>query len=219
MRSTDLLLVAVVALFSNSVVADTSDSQTDQVARTADGVWVGESYLLRTPTRVQAIVRTSDLDPGATMSVWWRIYNRPQHCATPFVCEVSDIDNPKVDGSQLHATAFEVSAANGAATVVASLYRTAAYAQGKTRFADALSEGYLKGRGLRRPMHAEVELLLASHGRSADPDVVGPTAAVDQLLTPGGTRLDCVDPNSPVAQRTFRCGVIQRVDHSGRASQ
>ena len=52
-------------------------TQNDNVIRTADGVPVGESTLIRTENRINVVMRTSDLDPGAAMTVWWRIYNRP----------------------------------------------------------------------------------------------------------------------------------------------
>lgn len=186
------------------------------VARTADGVVAGDSTLLRYSNRINAVVRTSDLDPGAAMTVWWRIYNRPRHCAVPYACEIADLSNPDVDGSQLHATAFVVGNADGTATVIASLYRTAVRAQGGEAFSESLAEGFLNGRGLRRPMNAEVELLLASHGALADPIIVGEGAALDQLLSPGATPTDCNDPAVPTAARTFRCGVIQKANHSGQ---
>lgn len=189
--------------------------QVDPIVRAADSVWVGESSLLRFPNRIQAVIRTSDLDPGAAVTIWWRIYNRPEHCAVPFVCEAADLSNPKVNGSQLHAGAFVVDDAQGEVTVVTSLYRVAAHAQGRQRFSDSLEEEYLTGRGLRRPKNAEVELLIASHGRVANADEVGEEAALEQLLTPAGTRIDCTDPASPAGLRTFRCGVVQRVDHGG----
>lgn len=191
-------------------------SQFDPVIRTADGAAVGDSTLLRFPNRVNVVMRTTDLDPGAAMTAWWRIYNRPQHCAVPYACEMSDLDNPDVDGSQLQATAFVAGNADGTATVVATLYRSAAKAQGGESFAHSLTEAYLKGRGLRRPMHAEVELLLASHGRLADPLDVGEEAALAQLMSPGATPLDCHDPAQATPGRSFRCGVLQKSNHSGR---
>lgn len=199
-----------------SLVRAEGSSQYEPIVRTADGAVVGDSTLLRYSNRINAIVRTSDLDPGAAMTVWWRIYNRPRHCAVPFACELSDLGNPDVDGSQLHATAFVVGNADGTATVIASLYRTATNAQGGESLAESFTEGYLNGRGLRRPMGAEVELLLANHGALADPVMVGEQAALDQLLSPGATPIDCNDPDMPTPARTFRCGVIQKANHSGR---
>lgn len=202
-----------------SMLASVADaemmSQYDAVVRTADGAVVGDSTLQRHDNRINVVLRTTDLDPGATMTGWWRIYNRPRHCAVAFACEASDLDNPDVDGSQLHATAFVVGDADGEATVIATLYRTAARAQGGGSFADSLAEGFLKGRGLRRPHNAEIELLLASHGRTADPAEVGEDAALEQLLTPGGTPLDCADMSASSPARSFRCGVIQKVSHAG----
>jgi hypothetical protein len=202
------------ALLTLSAICSVNAGQVDPVVRIADDAWVGESTLLRFPSRVHAIVFTGDLDPGAAVTVWWRIYNRPQHCAMPYACEVGDLDNPAVDGSQLQATAFVVDDAGGDATVVATLYRTSPRAQGGVPLDESFTEGYLNGRGLRRPMNAEVELLFASHGRLADPGVAGEEAAQEQLLTPGGTLIDCLDPAAPTSSRAFRCGVIQKVDHA-----
>lgn len=202
--------------FLTSLSHAEGQSQYDPVARTADGVIVGDSTMLRNENRINAVIRTSDLDPGAAMTVWWRIYNRPRHCAVPYACEMSDLSNPNVDGSQLHATAFVVGNAAGTATVIASLYRTAAKAQGGEVFSESLTEGFLNGPGLRRPMDAEVELLFASHGALVDPIMVGEEAALDQLLSPGATPTACNDPALPTAARTFRCGVIQKVNHSSQ---
>lgn len=198
----------------SSIAQAASYIQYDVVARTADGTTVGDSTLLRYDNRINAVVRTSDLDPSAAMTVWWRIYNRPQHCAIPYACEISDLTNRNVDGSQLHATGFVVGNADGTATVVATLYRTASKAQGGEHFADSLTGGFLSGRGLRRPLNAEVELLFASHGRLADRVMVGEQTALDQLLSPGATPTDCAVPATPSPGRAFRCGVIQKVNHA-----
>lgn len=208
-----LTVLAMLAIPSIS----NANAETDfaPVLRTADNQIVGDSTLLRFSNRVQAVIRTSDLDPGAAMTVWWRIYNRPRHCAIPYACELSDLSNPMVDGSQLHATAFVAEDARGSAIVVATLYRTARKAQGGQRFDESLSEPYLSGRGLQRPTNAEVELLIASHGAVADPILVGEDGALEQLLTPGGTPIECEDPAQTTAARTFRCGVIQKANHSG----
>ena len=203
-----LIAAASLAVEANDTV------QIDDVVRTADGDITGYSELYRYANRVTAIVRTSDLDPGTAVTLWWRVYNRPQHCAVPFACAASDLDNPLVDGSQLHATTVVAEAADGTATAVATLYRTAARAQGGESLADTLVEGHLKGRGLRRPLNAEVEVLLASHGREADPLKDGADAAATQLTTPTGTQLDCRMPGQGAAGREYRCGVLQRVDHA-----
>lgn len=209
-----LLFALTIVLAAPALADEPYATQTDPIVRIGDGVWVGESTLLRFANRIQAIIRTGDLDPGAAVTVWWRIYNRPQNCAVAFACEASDLDNPAVDGSQLHASAFAVDDADGSATVVASLYRTSARIPGRGRFRDSLPEGYLRGSGLRLPKTAEIELLVANHGRVADRSIVGDEAALAQLLTPTGTQIDCLDPSTVASARGFRCGVIQRVDHS-----
>jgi len=215
MRSSRMVFALIAgALFGSGFAHADPINQYDAVLRTGDGEVVGDSSLIRHVNRVSVVVRTSDLDPGAAMTVWWRVYNKPQNCAVPYACEASDLATPEVDGSQLHATAFVVGDAGGEATVVATLYRTARKAQGGGQFATSLTEGYLSGRGLRRPLDAEVELLFASHGRLADPTIAGEQSALDQLLSPGATPTDCIDPASPSAARRFRCGVIQKANHA-----
>ncbi len=215
MRKSEIVLFFGLAGGLLNAPADAQNNrQVDVVVRSADGAPVGDSTLLRYDNRINAVVRTSDLDPGAAVTVWWRIYNRPRRCANPDACEVSDLDNPDVEGSQLHATGFVVGNADGSATVVATLYRTAKRAYRGGSFADSLTEGFLKGPGLRRPLEAEVELLFASHGGLANRDEVGEQAALDQLLSPGSTPVDCAEPGASEPWRTFRCGVIQRVDHA-----
>ena len=105
-------------LFGAAAHADGYE-QVDSVVRIADGTPVGSAQTIRTQNRVQSIIRTSDLDPGSAVTVWWRIYNRPQHCAIPYACTVADIANPDVHGSQLHATAHKVSESDGTATIIA----------------------------------------------------------------------------------------------------
>lgn len=207
-------VIPMVCIFFSSSVQ--SETQYDSVLRVADGVAVGDATLLRFSNRINVVIRTADLDPGAAMTVWWRIYNRPKHCAVSYACEIGDLSNPDVLGSQLHATAFVVGNADGTATVIASLYRTASSAQGGQGFSESLTEGFLNGPGLRRPKHAEVEILFVSHGAVADPTLVGEEAALDQLLSPGSTPIDCNDPDMQTAARAFRCGVIQKANHTGQ---
>ena len=214
MQTLKLFVLATIAASVVATAEKHAAEQVDDVVRTADGTVVGESSLYRFDNRIHAITRTSDLNPGSAVTVWWRIYNRPRFCAVPFACEASDLDNPDVDGSQLHATATVVGHADGTAIVVSTLYRGAVKAQGGEPIGESFDEGHLKGRGLRRPLNAEVELLFASHGRVADPALDGEQAALEQLLTPVGTQLDCVDPNNPSAGRSYRCGVIQKVNHA-----
>lgn len=178
------------------------------VVRLADGAVVGDSSLVRTPNRLNAVVRTSDLDPGSAVTVWWRIYNRPRFCATD-PCTPADLSNPRVRGSQLHATGIVVEDASGEATLVATAYRTASRVPGGTSFADSLLEGFLSGPGLRRPLDAEIQLVILSHGRALGPEAED---AFAQLTTPDAAFTDCEGDADP-AGRSFRCGALQVATH------
>jgi hypothetical protein len=49
--------------------------QTDAVVRSADGTTVGSALTYRAPTRIQPIIRTTDLDPVSVVPVWWRLHD------------------------------------------------------------------------------------------------------------------------------------------------
>ena len=59
--------------------------------------------LVRTDTGVTMTIHTSGLDPGAAHTVWWVIYNNPEHCAT-HPCTLADLGNADVQGTILNAT-------------------------------------------------------------------------------------------------------------------
>jgi len=68
-----------------------------------DPVEGSSATLVRTDTGLTMTIHTSGLDPGAAYTVWWVIYNNPQHCATD-PCTFADLDNADVQGTILNAT-------------------------------------------------------------------------------------------------------------------
>ncbi|MDJ0788609.1 MAG: hypothetical protein QNK05_17515 [Myxococcota bacterium] len=203
-RTLPTLCLLALGLALPRVAIAEGTTQIDPVVRLADGAVVGESTLYRSDDRVSVVVRTTDLDPGSAVTVWWRIYNRPARCATS-PCTPVDLDVPGVGGSQLHATGVVVGEPSGAATLVATAYRTAGQDQDRERFRDSLPEGFLKGPGLRRPLDAEVHLVILSHGEALP-------ASFDQLTTPSADFTACQD-DTPSPERRFRCGALQGVSH------
>lgn len=92
MQTLKLFVLATIAASVVATAEKHAAEQVDDVVRTADGTVVGESSLYRFDNRIHAITRTSDLDPGSAVTVWWRIYNRPRFCSVPFACEASDLE-------------------------------------------------------------------------------------------------------------------------------
>jgi hypothetical protein len=75
--------------------------------------------LVRTDTGVTITIHTSDLVPGAVHTLWWFIYNNPEHCATD-PCRFVDFDNPDVQATTLYATGHVIGT-NGVGNFAAHL--------------------------------------------------------------------------------------------------
>ena len=89
------VIVAIVVLIIGSVLW-AQNSRAEPVAvshsvlqRFSDGSIVegSSSTLVRTDKGVTMTIHTSDLQPGAAHTVWWAIYNHPEECTTPYVCD------------------------------------------------------------------------------------------------------------------------------------
>lgn len=119
----------------------------------------GHARLLRTRQGVTATAWATGVDPGA-YTLWWVVWNAPQNCATPHQCVESDLADPDV----------EVDIGYGGGHIVGS--------SGRLRFAAHLRVGQelhrfpaefgipVTGTGLTDAAHAEVHLVVRSHGPS-----------------------------------------------------
>jgi len=146
-----------------------ANHQVSAVSRFDDSSEVegAEATLLRTHNNVRMTIKTTDLDPHDTYTVWWVIFNNPEECDDG--CGEPDLFNDAVGGSVLYA-AGHVLGANG-----------------KGNFAGSLREGDLSGcqppweafdleliggdgeldmcrNGLVKPQDAEIHLVVRSHG-------------------------------------------------------
>lgn len=101
------------------------------------------STLVRSVSGLAMTIDTSGLDQG-TYTVWWVIFNHPEHCAK-VPCTAADLSNPKVDAASLLADGDIVSR------------------NGKAHFASGLTR-VLAGPGLKEPRTAEVHLVIRGHG-------------------------------------------------------
>jgi hypothetical protein len=113
--------------------------------------------LVRTDQGVTMTIHTSGLDPGPH-TVWWFIYNNPEHCATD-PCRFVDFDNPDVQPTTLYATGHVIGH------------------NGVGNFAAYLAEGDISGYtvppnlpeqdvlGLVDARKAQIQLAVRSHGQ------------------------------------------------------
>jgi hypothetical protein len=119
------------------------------------------SQLTRDKDSVFASLTTKGLNPGWVYTAWFGIFNNPDQCATR-PCSGADFANPAVMGSRLN-FGGRLIGADGTATYSAYL------AIGDTTSA-------FDGPGLLDPKHAEIHLVVRSHG----PALMG-AAFTDQL--------------------------------------
>lgn len=157
-----VLAVGAFALFGTSAVLARPATQTEAPVVTFDdpSVVTGTTTLLRTHDGIRMTLKTTDLDPRATYTVWWVIFNNPEACALEGVghCVEDDLFNPETGPSILYAAGNVVSP------------------NGKGNFAGSLKTGDLSGcqppwdglelcaNGLEDPDGAEVHLVVRTHG-------------------------------------------------------
>jgi hypothetical protein len=157
---TRVTMAAALVLCGLSSMARADDGgrrRTYQTANIIDfhtGVAVGGAVTMyRGINVVDAAVATSGLDQNAAYTVWWVVFNRPNHCVGG--CGEDDLARPEVRPSVFYAAGF-VTGNDGTANVTAHLE------------AGALPEGVdvLLGRGLHRGngLRAEIHLVVRSHG-------------------------------------------------------
>jgi hypothetical protein len=105
-------------LWAHSSRAEPAAISDSVLQRFSDGSIVegSSSMLVRTDKGVTMTIHTSGLQPGAAHSVWWVIFNHPEHCAVAYACvpnptdlsTTSDLYNLDVKATMLNATGHVV---------------------------------------------------------------------------------------------------------------
>jgi len=129
-------------------VSDVFVFNSDQVIPT------GSSALTRTNHAVVATMDTVGLTPGNVYTVWWVIFNEPQHCASTN-CGLGDLPTPLVRASLLWGTGRIITDPYGQGQFSAHL--VAGSPEGAVEF----------GPGLNNPMKAQIHLVLRNHGEAS----------------------------------------------------
>jgi hypothetical protein len=146
-----------------------------------------ESTLVRMEHGLYATVKTSGLEPGNALTLWWVIFNRRENCSDG-KCGPDDVFLVDKNGQFIldDQGAPQANVAARAATEVSQLTGPGAIVgqNGSARFLARLPMGDTNeaqfGPGLLDPMAAEVHLVIRAHG-PASPGVVP-----EQLTTPWG---------------------------------
>lgn len=119
---------------------------------------VGNAHLLRHDDGVTTRIRVSDVEPGV-YTLWWVVWNSPEACATPFACDDGDLFDPDVHVDIGYGAGARVEP-HGTLRLAAHLSENDDLTGFPTEFAIPLTDT-----GLEDAFHAEVHLVLRSHGR------------------------------------------------------
>lgn len=154
-----IVLLAAAVLFLTSIGpafgSGPAERQQSQVFSLADQQPVegAVARLVRTDSGAAFNLRTSGLEKGHAVSIWWVIFNNPDACAGD-PCQVFDLFNPAVNAAVQ---------AGGGHVIGGS---------GEASFAGHLNEGqitnehpaFIGGPGLVDARGAEIHLVVRSHG-------------------------------------------------------
>ena len=156
-----LMLVGLVLVISQAVHAGTPPREAVDVQSLKEFgtgvVTTGAVILTRdfVNGRLNGDVSSTALMPGDAYSIWWVIFNFPQHCAVPYACAGSDIGgSPKAQASAIWGGGF-----------VADQFGTANASLGLVK-GPTVGREILAGSdaGLISLQDAEIHVVLRTHG-------------------------------------------------------
>lgn len=126
-----------------------------QAAGTPPTIAPGATILIRDFEAgiVTATVTSAALTPGYAYSIWWVVFNRPQFCAVPYECAVTDLGNDAIKPSVFWGGGL-LADGDGYGNTQIELRR------GRT---DRELFGNTKNYGLRNLKKAEIHLVLRTH--------------------------------------------------------
>lgn len=143
------------------------------------GTPMGTSLIVRQNDGVLALLRSADLTPGEAVTMWWVLFNAPEHC-TDHECGDDDLTNTAARPDILYADGKIIrdSNANGASWRDAYFFAARAEGTADGSINPALLE--MPALGLEDARRAEVHLVLRTHGP------VVPALAHDMVTTFAG---------------------------------
>jgi len=125
-----------------------------------------QSILTRSERGIDIVMDAVDLEPHGAYTLWWAVFNHPEHCANADGCIGPDFENPDVAAAVGYATGT-VSDENGHARFVATLRTGDAsfMLDNEDNFTFQLVE---PAPGLLDPFKAEVHAVIRTHGAVLD---------------------------------------------------
>jgi hypothetical protein len=193
------ILIVSGGLWVQNGLAEPASISDGMLQRFADGSIVegSSAMLVRTDTGVTITIHTSDLPPGAAHTVWWAIYNNPEHCAAhPDPCTFDDLFIEAVQGTSFNATGHVIGD-NGVGNFAAHL------AEGDAE-GDTSGDSFpldLPGDavGFVDARKAQIQLVIRSHGEPI------PGQVKEQTSTYNGGGCHDLEGDPPVFDDTDPC--------------
>ncbi|HSF31236.1 MAG TPA: hypothetical protein VLK82_12305 [Candidatus Tectomicrobia bacterium] len=197
-----VLMVSGALLLQNSL-AEPANISYGVLQQFADGSIVegSRAMLVRTDKGLTITIHTSGLPPGAAHTVWWAIYNHPEHCAAyPGPCTINDLFIEAVQGTSFNATGHVIGH-NGVGHFAAYLAvgdkedDAEADTPGNSFPLDLPGDavGFLDART------AQIQLVVRSHGQPI------PGQVKEQTSTYNGGGCDDLEGDPPVFDDTDPC--------------
>jgi hypothetical protein len=152
-----LLTLIITATICGAVAARadtsfTSFSVSEAIDMLSGELLAGASTLVRTRHSVSMTFHATGLEPGATYTAWWVIFNRPERCSDN-VCGDDDVfDDPEPPKTSVLWASGLIAGQDGSGNFSATLRRD--HPDGEVLF----------GAGLRNTQRAEVHVVLRTHG-------------------------------------------------------
>jgi len=157
---------------------------------------VGDSTLRRTDHGVVASFAAGSIEPSSAITLWWVVFNQPEHCSAPG-CGEDDIFVGGDLAADLNAdgiAAADIVSGYAAGTLAApdgTVYLSAALAEGDLGTDLILGEGAL----LKNAPGAEIHLVARSHGPA-----IGGLEDVQTTSFAGGCETMLLPPEVPDAE-------------------
>ena len=205
------LLFLVISLSNEQAWADPPAQKTME-----DVYWwwepshsVGTAKLIRDNSGLTAVFDTSELPAGQVMTLWFIVFNNPEHCSTSPCTPPADLFTPGVEGD-FHFASGHVTGDSGNTSFAGHL------GVGDTSGSGRVELGIDDGVGLIDPYKAEVLLAIHSHGpaltgRDLKEQLSSFTGGCEVFLGPNGFAAGRADLPAEAGE----CSTIQFSLHEG----
>lgn len=154
-RSLALLTLTIAAATFDAAASradNTSHSTSEAIDMLTGELLAGASTLVRRSREVSMTFHATGLEPGATYTAWWVVFNRPERCSANSCGDDDVFVDPETPKTSVLWASGLIAGADGTGNFSATLRRD--HAEGEVLF----------GPGLKSTRRAEIHVVLRTHG-------------------------------------------------------